>query len=181
MNSIAQRHFAAQATVRTTSGATACAGYHAPRHLQTDRLVTCRGVVIGGAIAPPLPATTQDGARLQAALLDGAATRRAQARRPACTADLCQQGRAPCPCPQACHLPDGTHAGTHADVHTHTHRATARAPQRHRADDHGHRWPLAGATPPQPEAFTLGVLGHVLVVAACIAALVLIVITAPSA
>ncbi len=24
---------------------------------------------------------------------------------PACTADLCQQGRAACPCPQACELP----------------------------------------------------------------------------
>lgn len=44
--------------------------YREPRLLQSGSLETCRGVVIGGAIPPPLPAVTQDGTRIQAALLD---------------------------------------------------------------------------------------------------------------
>lgn len=95
--------------------------------------------------------------------------------RPACIANQCRQGRTPCPCPQACHLPEGAHAG----LHTHTHRPTARTPKRHRADNHGRRWTLATHTPPEPEGFGLGVLGHVAVVLACLAALAVIVITAP--
>ena len=99
--------------------------------------------------------------------------------RPACIANRCRQDRAPCPCPcpQACHLPEGAHAGLH--THTHTHRPAARTPQRHRADNHGPRWTLATHTPPEPEGFGLGVLGHVAVVLACLAALAVIVITAP--
>ena len=44
--------------------------YREPRLLQSGSLETCRGVVIGGAIAPPIPTMTQDGERIQAALLD---------------------------------------------------------------------------------------------------------------
>ncbi|GEM_PF-5297947 len=44
--------------------------YTPPRWLPSGRLQTCRGIVIGGAIAPPLPTMTQDGERIQAALLD---------------------------------------------------------------------------------------------------------------
>lgn len=44
--------------------------YREPRLLPSGSFETCRGVVIGGAIPPPKPAITQDGARIQAALLD---------------------------------------------------------------------------------------------------------------
>ncbi len=44
--------------------------YRAPRWLPSERLQTCRGIVIGGAIAPPVPTMTVDGERIQAALLD---------------------------------------------------------------------------------------------------------------
>ena len=98
--------------------------------------------------------------------------------RPACLANRCHQGRTPCPCPQACQLPDSADA-PRAGLHTHTHRPAARTPQRHRADQHGRRWPLATTTPPQPEDFGLGVLGHLAVVLVCLAALAVIVITAP--
>lgn len=52
--------------------------YREPRLLQSGSLETCRGVVIGGAIPPPLPAVTQDGARIQAALLDPRTAARAR-------------------------------------------------------------------------------------------------------
>lgn len=39
-----------------------------PMHGRTLR--TCRGIHIGGAIAPRMPAVSQDGERLQAALLE---------------------------------------------------------------------------------------------------------------
>ncbi len=44
--------------------------YTEPRLLPSGSLRTCRGIVIGGAIRPPLPAMTQDGERIQAALLE---------------------------------------------------------------------------------------------------------------
>lgn len=69
MNTIAIRHFSPTPAARR-GGATVCAGFTPPRHLPRQRLQTCRGVVIGGAIAPALPPVTQDGAAIQAALLD---------------------------------------------------------------------------------------------------------------
>lgn len=69
MNTVAQRHFAPQAATQLPTGATACAGYQAPRLLGSGALQTCTGQVIGGAIARPLPPVTQDGARIQDALL----------------------------------------------------------------------------------------------------------------
>lgn len=44
--------------------------YREPRLLPSGSFETCRGIVIGGAIAPPVPTMTQDGERIQAALLD---------------------------------------------------------------------------------------------------------------
>lgn len=41
-----------------------------PRLLASGSFETCRGIVIGGAIPPPIPTMTQDGERIQAALLD---------------------------------------------------------------------------------------------------------------
>lgn len=49
--------------------------YRAPRWLPSGRLQTCTGIVIGGAIAPPTPTMTQDGERIQAALLDSRTAR----------------------------------------------------------------------------------------------------------
>ena len=70
MNTVAPRHFAAPARKHTEHGAVVCTDYHPPRVLANARAITCRGIVIGGAIAPPLPTITQDGERIQAALLD---------------------------------------------------------------------------------------------------------------
>lgn len=50
--------------------------YREPRWLPSGRLETCRGVVIGGAIAPAKPALTRDGVLIQAALLDPRTARR---------------------------------------------------------------------------------------------------------
>lgn len=71
MNSLFLRHFAPPApTLRLPSGALTCGGYSTPRRLPSGSYQTCAGIVIGGAIAPALPITTQDGERIQAALLD---------------------------------------------------------------------------------------------------------------
>ena len=68
MNTIARRHIGTQPARRP--GPAMPPNYHPPRWLPSGRLQTCRGVVIGGAIPPPLPAVTQDGTRIQAAPLD---------------------------------------------------------------------------------------------------------------
>ena len=52
--------------------------YRPPRWLPSGALMTCRGIVIGGAIAPPIPTMTQDGERIQAALLDPRTAARAR-------------------------------------------------------------------------------------------------------
>ncbi len=70
MNTVALRHFAAPARKHTEHGAVVCTDYHPPRVLENARAITCRGVVIGGAIAPPLPTMPKDGELIQAALLD---------------------------------------------------------------------------------------------------------------
>ena len=70
MNTAAIRHFAAPARKHTEHGAVVCTDYHPPRVLENARAITCRGIVIGGAIAPPVPTMTQDGERIQAALLE---------------------------------------------------------------------------------------------------------------
>ena len=70
MNTVALRHFAAPARKHTERGAVVCTDYHPPRVLANARAITCRGIVIGGAIAPPVPTMTQDGELIQAALLD---------------------------------------------------------------------------------------------------------------
>mgnify|MGYP003514257598 CR=1 FL=1 len=70
MNTVAMRHFAAPARKHTEHGAVVCTDYHPPRMQENARAITCRGIVIGGAIAPPVPTITQDGERIQAALLE---------------------------------------------------------------------------------------------------------------
>ena len=70
MNTAARRNFAPSPAVCLPTGALACSGYRAPRHLPNGSLQTCTGIVIGGAIAPVMPTATQDGERIQAALLD---------------------------------------------------------------------------------------------------------------
>ena len=70
MNTVALRHFAAPARKHTEHGAVVCTDYHPPRMQENARAVTCRGIVIGGAIAPPLPTMPADGELIQAALLD---------------------------------------------------------------------------------------------------------------
>lgn len=62
----------------TPAGATTCCNYQEPRQLPTGTLRTCRGIVIGGAIAPALPRLGSDDICIQAALLD----RRTAAPRP---------------------------------------------------------------------------------------------------
>lgn len=57
-------------SARTTTSAVTCANYHPPRMLPKGTLRTCTGVVIGGAIGPRVPTMTQDGERIQEALLD---------------------------------------------------------------------------------------------------------------
>ena len=70
MSTVAMRHFAAPARKHTEHGAVVCTDYHPPRQLENGRAITCRGIIIGGAIAPALPTMTQDGELIQAALLD---------------------------------------------------------------------------------------------------------------
>ena len=70
MNTVALRHLTAPARKHTEHGAVVCTDYHPPRVLANARAITCRGIVIGGAIAPPVPTMTQDGELIQAALLD---------------------------------------------------------------------------------------------------------------
>ena len=70
MNTAALRNFAAPARKHNEHGAVVCTDYHPPRIMENARAITCRGIVIGGAIAPPLPTITQDGERIQAALLE---------------------------------------------------------------------------------------------------------------
>ena len=70
MNTVALRHFTAPARKHTEHGAVVCTDYHPPRMQENARAITCRGIVIGGAIAPPLPTMPKDGELIQAALLD---------------------------------------------------------------------------------------------------------------
>lgn len=70
MNTAAMRTFSPAPAARTPAGALACHGYQEPHALPTGALRTCRGVVIGGAIAPALPRMASDDERIQAALLD---------------------------------------------------------------------------------------------------------------
>lgn len=69
-NTLATRHFVVQPALRTQRGAALCRNFAEPRTLPSNRMVTCRGIVIGGAIAPTLPTMTQHGELIQAALLD---------------------------------------------------------------------------------------------------------------
>ena len=70
MTSTALRHFTEPTRQHTAHGAVVCADYHPPRQLENGRAITCRGIIIGGAIAPAPPTMTQDGELIQAALLD---------------------------------------------------------------------------------------------------------------
>ena len=70
MNTVALRHFAAPARKHTEHGAVVCTDYLPPRLQENARAISCRGIVICGAIAPPVPTMTQDGERIQAALLE---------------------------------------------------------------------------------------------------------------
>lgn len=68
MSAIARRHIGAQPPRRP--GPAMPPNYRPPRWLEAGGLETCAGIVIGGAIPPPVPTMTQDGERIQAALLD---------------------------------------------------------------------------------------------------------------
>lgn len=81
MKTAALRHFSPPPRQHTEQGAVICAGYHPPRIRENARAVTCRGIVIGGAIGPVLPTMTQDGELIQAALLDPRTARRPAALR----------------------------------------------------------------------------------------------------
>ena len=70
MTAIGLRHFTEPPRQHTEHGAVVCTDYHPPRMQENARAITCRGIVIGGAIAPPVPTITQDGERIQAALLE---------------------------------------------------------------------------------------------------------------
>lgn len=70
MTALATRHFAPTHPSRTDTGALTCANYSELRLLPSGSYQTCKGVVIGGAIAPRLPRLTRDCEELQAALLD---------------------------------------------------------------------------------------------------------------
>lgn len=70
MTATALRHITPAHPTRTATGALACHGYQEPHALPTGTLRTCRGIVIGGAIAPALPRMARDDERIQAALLD---------------------------------------------------------------------------------------------------------------
>lgn len=76
MNTISRRHIGAQPTRHP--GPAMPPNYRPPRWLESGGLETCAGIVIGGAIPPPLPAVTQDGTRIQAALLDPRTAARAR-------------------------------------------------------------------------------------------------------
>lgn len=76
----------------------------------------------------------------------------------ACTADACQQGRAPCPCPQACRVP---------------------AEQ----DPAASRWALAttSAATPAAHRVAVGLLAHMVFTAACAALVCVLVVFGASA
>lgn len=70
MTATALRHFTEPPRQHTEHGAVVCTDYHPPRMQENARAITCRGIVIGGAIAPPMPTMPKDGELIQAALLD---------------------------------------------------------------------------------------------------------------
>ena len=70
MTTTALRHFTEPPRQQATNGAVVCTDYHPPRVLENGRAITCRGILIGGALAPALPTMTQDGELIQAALLE---------------------------------------------------------------------------------------------------------------